>query len=92
MAVIVAHARKNSDDDGGYSFVHCKVTGTGGHALLGRAWFEAARAVYSYCDIGNAIKPEGWSDNNKPQVQKYKTFFHLFIVLISSLFIKYYLR
>nr|AAT99258.1 pectin-methyltransferase precursor [Kali turgidum] len=70
MAMITAHARKNADGVGGYSFVHCKVTGTGGTALLGRAWFDAARVVFSYCNLSDAAKPEGWSDNNKPEAQK----------------------
>uniref|UniRef100_A0A803MVL0 Pectinesterase n=1 Tax=Chenopodium quinoa TaxID=63459 RepID=A0A803MVL0_CHEQI len=70
MAMIVAHARKNPNGEGGYSFVHCPVTGTGGHAVLGRAWFEAARAVFSYCPMSDVVNPEGWSDNNKPEVQK----------------------
>ncbi|XP_057522759.1 putative pectinesterase 63 [Amaranthus tricolor] len=70
MAVITAHARKNEQEAGGYSFVHCKVTGTGGNTHLGRAWFEAARVIFAYCDISDVIKPEGWSDNNKPEVQK----------------------
>jgi len=69
-AMIVAHARKNPSEEGGYSFVHCPVTGTGGHAVLGRVWFEAARAIYSYCTISDVIRPEGWSDNKKPQAQK----------------------
>ncbi|XP_021838640.1 pectinesterase 1-like [Spinacia oleracea] len=70
MAVITAHARKTPTGEGGYSFVHCPVTGTGGHALLGRPWMEAARVVYSYCTMSNVVKPEGWSNNNKPQFQK----------------------
>ncbi|XP_057548796.1 putative pectinesterase 63 [Amaranthus tricolor] len=69
-AVITAHGRKNAIERGGYSFVHCKVIGSGGNAHLGRAWFEAARVIFSYCDISDVIKSDGWSDNNKPQVQK----------------------
>ncbi|KMS96120.1 hypothetical protein BVRB_001910 [Beta vulgaris subsp. vulgaris] len=69
-AIIAAHARKDLDDEGGYSFVHCKVTGTGGNAILGTAWFQAARVVYSYCAIGDVIRPEGWSDNKQPEYQK----------------------
>lgn len=68
--MIVAHARKNQDGEGGYSFVHCKVTGTGGHAVLGRAWFDAARSVFAYSTISDVIKPEGWSDNRNQKCQK----------------------
>ncbi|KAK9699382.1 hypothetical protein RND81_08G170400 [Saponaria officinalis] len=70
LAYIVAHARKNDDGVGGYSFVHCKVTGTGRNAFLARAWMEAARTVYSYCTLTDAVHPEGFSDNRKPQMQK----------------------
>ncbi|XP_021757335.1 pectinesterase 1-like [Chenopodium quinoa] len=69
-AVITAHARNSADGEGGYSFVHCNVTGTGSHALLGRAWMEAARVVYSYCTFSDVVNPEGWSDNSKPEFQK----------------------
>ncbi|KAL2927866.1 Pectinesterase 2 [Bienertia sinuspersici] len=67
---ITAQIRKNPEDEGGYSFVHCKISGNGAHAFLGRAWYEAARVVYSYCNMSDVVKPEGWSDNSKPQFQK----------------------
>ena len=70
VAVIAAHARKNQDGVGGYSFVHCNVTSTGKTALLGRAWMEAARTVYAYCHMSDVVKPEGWSDFNKAEYQK----------------------
>ncbi|XP_074310303.1 pectinesterase 1-like [Silene latifolia] len=70
LAYIVAHARKNADGVGGYSFVHCKVTGTGHNAFLARAWMEAARSVYSYCTLTDVVHPEGFSDNRRPQMQK----------------------
>ncbi|KAL9227115.1 hypothetical protein vseg_002848 [Gypsophila vaccaria] len=69
-AYIVAHARKNADGVGGYSFVHCKITGTGRNAYLARAWMEAARTTYSYCTLSDVVHPEGFSDNRKPQMQK----------------------
>ncbi|KAL2897148.1 Pectinesterase PPME1 [Bienertia sinuspersici] len=40
------------------------------HPVLGRAWFEAARVIYSYCTMSDVVKPEGWSDNAKPEFQK----------------------
>ncbi|XP_021857464.1 pectinesterase 1-like [Spinacia oleracea] len=70
IAVITAHARMSVDGEGGYSFVHCPVTGTGGNALLGREWMEAARVVYSFCTMSDVVNPKGWSADSKPQVQK----------------------
>ena len=85
-AVITAHGRKNAIERGGYSFVHCKVIGSGGNAHLGRAWFEAARVIFSYCDISDVIKSDGWSDNNKPQVQKYANLFPCLIALATPIY------
>ena len=70
VAYIVAHARKNSDGVGGYSFVHCKVTGTGHNAYLARAWMEAARTIYSYCTLSGVVHPEGFADHKKQNMQK----------------------
>jgi len=71
VAVIVAHARKNQDGEGGYSFVHCKVTGSGANAYLARASMEAGRVIYSYCQLDDVVDPEAWSDNFKSHVQKH---------------------
>ncbi|XP_021857463.1 pectinesterase 1-like [Spinacia oleracea] len=69
-AFIVAHARKNPSVDAGYSFVHCPVTGTGGHGYLGRPWYGESITVFSYCDISNVIKPAGWDDHYNPASRK----------------------
>ncbi|GAB2216275.1 hypothetical protein Droror1_Dr00024045 [Drosera rotundifolia] len=70
VAIITAQAGKHGQDPGGYSFVHCKVTRTGGKAFLGRAWMPAAEVVFAYSSLGEAVHPEGWSDNFKPELQK----------------------
>ncbi|XP_021857465.2 pectinesterase 1-like [Spinacia oleracea] len=69
-AFIVAHARKNPSVDAGYSFVHCSVTGTGGHGYLGRPWYGESITVFSYCDISDVIRPEGWNNHYNPESQK----------------------
>lgn len=66
---IAAHHRDSSDDDSGFSFVNCKINGTG-DVYLGRAWGNYSRVIYSYCDIADIITPKGWSDWNDPSRQK----------------------
>jgi pectinesterase len=61
QAMITAQARTTDSENTGYSFVHCKVTGTGGVAYLGRSWMPAAKVVFAYTEINDAINPKGWS-------------------------------
>ncbi|XP_062010750.1 putative pectinesterase 63 [Rosa rugosa] len=61
--VITAHGRTDVQDDSGFSFVYCNITGTG-ETLLGRAWRGRARVVFSYTSMGNLVDREGWSDYN----------------------------
>ncbi|CAH9060620.1 unnamed protein product [Cuscuta europaea] len=61
MAVVTAHGRHTNAEDTAYSFAHCKVTGKGTGGLLGRGWKPFSRVIISYTEIGNCIKPEGWS-------------------------------
>ncbi|KAJ8754882.1 hypothetical protein K2173_015394 [Erythroxylum novogranatense] len=70
---IAAHHRDSPDDDTGFSFVGCVVKGTG-KILLGRAWGNYSRVIYSFCEIGDIITPTGWSDWNRPYRQKTAVF------------------
>ncbi|XP_073020609.1 pectinesterase 2-like [Primulina eburnea] len=70
MAMITAQARTKVDESNGYVFAHCKVTGTGNHAYLGRAWMPYARVVYAYSEFSDAVNPEGWSNNLNAQNNK----------------------
>ncbi|KAI3695179.1 hypothetical protein L1987_78168 [Smallanthus sonchifolius] len=67
---IAAHHRNSEEEDTGFSFVNCSVTGSGLAILLGRAWGNYSRAVYSYCAIDIIIDPSGWSDWNQPWRQR----------------------
>ncbi|XP_010252431.1 PREDICTED: putative pectinesterase 63 [Nelumbo nucifera] len=60
-AFITAQARERVDDDSGYSFIHCKITGNG-ETYLGRAWKDRGRVVYAYTYMGTHVKAEGWSN------------------------------
>ncbi|KAM6598333.1 hypothetical protein CsatA_017942 [Cannabis sativa] len=67
MAVMTAQARESEKEETGYSFVHCKVTGTGKHAFLGRAWMSRPRVVFSFTNLSDVVTPLGWSDNFHPE-------------------------
>ncbi|CAL5083995.1 unnamed protein product [Urochloa decumbens] len=58
---IAASQRSSPKEDSGFSFVGCKLTGSG-MLYLGRAWGRYARVVYSYCDLSGIVVPQGWSD------------------------------
>ncbi|XP_057827037.2 pectinesterase QRT1 [Cryptomeria japonica] len=45
----------------GFSFVECKVRGSG-NVYLGRAWSNYSTIVYSNCQFDNIIDPRGWDD------------------------------
>ncbi|RDX71744.1 Pectinesterase QRT1, partial [Mucuna pruriens] len=65
---IAAHHRDSADEDTGFSFVNCTITGSGS-IFLGRAWGEYATTVYSYCDMDDIINPSGWTDWDNPSRQ-----------------------
>lgn len=66
---IAAHERESPYDDTGFSFVNCKVTGSGS-VFLGRAWGEYSRIIYSKCYFDAIIHPQGWSDWDVPSRQE----------------------
>lgn len=70
MAMVTAQAGKSESDDVGFSFVHCKVTGSGGIAYLGRAWMPYAKVVFAYTEMSDVVQPKGWSDNFHPNNAK----------------------
>ncbi|CAO2833660.1 unnamed protein product [Amaranthus hypochondriacus] len=70
---IAAHHRNSPEENTGFSFLNCTINGSG-MIYLGRAWGPYSRAIYSYCDIGDIIAPEGWSDWGDPVKQKTAVF------------------
>jgi len=70
LTFITAQARKNKQEDNGYVFVHCELTGTGSGSYLGRAWFGYSTVIYAYCNMGNIFNKEAWSNNNHPEYDK----------------------
>lgn len=67
---VAAHHRDSAEENTGFSFVNCKINGTG-EIYLGRAWGNYSRTIYSNCYLDNVIAPAGWSDWNYPYRQKY---------------------
>jgi len=52
----------------GYVFSHCKITGEPeSKAYLGRPWRIHASTIYLNCEMSGVVRPEGWSDWNKPE-------------------------
>ncbi|KAJ7521973.1 hypothetical protein O6H91_19G077000 [Diphasiastrum complanatum] len=62
---ITAQQRSSLFDDTGFSFVNCKVTGSGA-LYLGRAWGTFSRVVYAYTYMDPIIIPKGWYNWGDP--------------------------
>ncbi|XP_026453438.1 probable pectinesterase 53 [Papaver somniferum] len=58
---LTAQKRDNMLDDTGFSFVNCRVTGSGA-LYLGRAWGIFSRVVFAKTYMDKIITPEGWSN------------------------------
>lgn len=65
---LTAQNRASPQDNSGFSFVNCKVTGSG-PLYLGRAWGTFSRVVYSFTFMDNIIIPKGWNDWGDPKRQ-----------------------
>lgn len=59
----VTAARTEPETPFGFVFVKCKLTGWGGKSYLGRPWQKGAATAFIGCELGNHLRPEGWSDN-----------------------------
>nr|CAD1825471.1 unnamed protein product [Ananas comosus var. bracteatus] len=66
---ITAQARENISDKSGFSFVSCRISGTG-DAFLSRAWKPRSRVVFAYTYMGSLVDPLGWSDKGLPERQR----------------------
>lgn len=79
---VAAHRRESRDEDTGFSFVNCNITGTG-KILLGRAWGTSATITYSYCQFDKNVDPKGWTDWGISSRQKY-VHIYLYICVVSN--------
>jgi pectinesterase len=57
----VTAASTTQNQPWGFVFLDCKITGEGTMADLGRPWRGYAAVAYVRCEIGDHIKPAGWS-------------------------------
>ncbi|KAA8523185.1 hypothetical protein F0562_009608 [Nyssa sinensis] len=62
---LTAQGRSSLLEDTGFSFVNCKVTGSGA-LYLGRAWGPFSRVVFAYTYMDNIIMPKGWYNWGDP--------------------------
>ncbi|XP_022731129.1 probable pectinesterase 53 [Durio zibethinus] len=62
---LTAQGRGSILDDTGFSFVNCKVTGSGA-LYLGRAWGPFSRVVFAFTYMDNIIIPKGWYNWGDP--------------------------
>ncbi|KAG0592392.1 hypothetical protein KC19_1G248400 [Ceratodon purpureus] len=61
QGAFTAQKRKTPSDNSGFSFVDCKVTGSG-QLYLGRAWGLFARVVFAFTYMEDVVDPRGWSN------------------------------
>lgn len=81
---VAAHRRESRDEDTGFSFVNCNITGTG-KILLGRAWGTSATITYSYCQFDKNVDPKGWTDWGISSRQKYvHIYLYIYMCVVSN--------
>ncbi|GFP87553.1 pectinesterase 2 [Phtheirospermum japonicum] len=66
MAMITVQARSNKEEDTGYIFVHCKVTGSGGTTYLVRSWFPSPQVVFAFLNCAMLFIPKDGPIINNP--------------------------
>ncbi|KAL0345170.1 UNVERIFIED_CONTAM: putative pectinesterase 53 [Sesamum radiatum] len=71
IGAVTAQGRSSILDDTGFSFVNCKVTGSGA-LYLGRAWGPFSRVVFAYTYMDNIIIPKGWYNWGDPSREMYQ--------------------
>nr|XP_027074283.1 probable pectinesterase 53 isoform X2 [Coffea arabica]XP_027078055.1 probable pectinesterase 53 isoform X2 [Coffea arabica] len=73
---LTAQKRESMLEETGFSFVNCKVTGSGA-LYLGRAWGSFSRVVFAYTYMDKIITPRGWynwGDKNREMTVFYGQF------------------
>ncbi|KAF7136273.1 hypothetical protein RHSIM_Rhsim08G0035100 [Rhododendron simsii] len=76
FGALTAQKRESFLEETGFSFVRCKVTGSGA-LYLGRAWGSFSRVVFAYTYMDKIITPKGWwnwGDKNREMTVFYGQF------------------
>ncbi|XP_049363105.1 putative pectinesterase 11 [Solanum verrucosum] len=66
---ITAHHRQSPQENTGFTFYGCKITGVKS-AILGRPWGAYARVVFAQTYMSSVILPNGWEDWNDSSRQR----------------------
>ena len=69
---VTAHFRTSNDEDTGFVFLRCRLTGkdTGKGVYLGRPWRPYARVIFIENWLDSHIRPEGWDNWRDPAREK----------------------
>ncbi|CAN6900495.1 unnamed protein product [Brassica oleracea] len=76
---ITAQMRSSATEKSGFSFLGCKLTGTGS-TYLGRPWGAYSRVVFAYSFFSDLVAPQGWNEwgdsskNNTVYYGEYKCY------------------
>jgi pectinesterase len=66
----VTAARTPPEKPFGFVFIHCKLTGEGAKAYLGRPWRPFGAVAFLNCELGDHIFPKGWDNWRNPENEK----------------------
>ncbi|KAL9241457.1 hypothetical protein vseg_015568 [Gypsophila vaccaria] len=67
---ITAQKRETWEENTGFYFTNCKITGKRRRTYLGRPWGNYSRVVFANTYMSNVVLPKGWHDWDKPHTHR----------------------